>query len=146
MKEYGEVTKRLDANYTKAKNMARSELKSILDSVGIDSYDLLVQFDEAVDPSLTTLEQIREVRNYLLRKAITEDKKGRFFFNPFGAKAKVLEKTAGAVWFPPQLGGVEDGGLKAPTVQAGPDKSSTAGAKVEKSREQRLQDALYGNE
>lgn len=146
MKEFNEITGRRNANYTKAKNLARSELKSILESVEIDPYDLLVQFDEAVDPSMTPLEQIREVRNYLLRKAVTDDKKGRFFFNPFGQKAKILEQTAGAVWFPPQLGGVEDGGLKAPTVQAGPDKSSSAGAKVEKSRKQRLQDALYGNE
>lgn len=145
MKEYGEVTKRLDANYTKAKNMARSELKSILDSVGIDSYDLLVQFDEAVDPSLTPLEQIREVRNYLLRKAITEDKKGRFFWNPFGDKAKILEKTAGAVWFPPQLGGMEGQGIFEPkAAPIGPDKSSTAVGK--KSRSQQLQDILNGTE
>lgn len=146
MKEFNEVSTRVNANYTKAKNMARNELQAILKGVDIDPYDYLTQFDEAVDPSMTPLEQIREVRNYLLRKAVTDDKKGRFFFNPFGQKAKILEQTAGAVWFPPQLGGVEDGGLKAPTVQAGPDKSSTAGAKVEKSRKQRLQDALYGNE
>ena len=145
-KEFNEVHSRQNANYTKAKNLARNELKSILDGVGIDSYDFLIQFDEAADPSLTPLDAIRDVRNYLLRKAITEDKNGRFFWNPFGEKAKVLEKVGGAVWFPPELGGVEGGGLVPQGTPAGPDQSSTSGAKNKKTRSQTLQDILSGSE
>lgn len=145
MKEYDKIKSRRDANYTKAKNMVRDELDAILDGLGIDKYDYLVKFDEAVDPSLTPLERIREVRNYILRKAITDDKKGRFFWNPFGPKAKILEKTAGAVWFPPQLGGMEGQGLSEPkAAPIGPDKSSTAGGK--KSRSQQLAEFEFGQD
>lgn len=128
MKELQEVTGRQNRNYTKAKNLARGELQGILNAIGVEPYNYLLEFDEAADPTLTPLERIRDVRSYLVRKAINDNPDGALkSLWPWTDKKKVLEKIGGAVWFPQELGGVSADRLSAPKEPPkGPDKSSTA--------------------
>lgn len=146
MKELQEVTGRQNRNYTKAKNLARGELQGILQGIGVDPYNYLLEFDEAADPTLTPLERIRDVRSYLVRKAINDNPEGALkSLWPWTDKKKVLEKIGGAVWFPQELGGVSADRLSAPNEPPkGPDKSSTA-TPPKRAGTPSLEDILNGN-